>query len=85
MELTVSSIISFVTLIIGFISKKFKIVSKKFIPYQNIIIGIVSGVLVYLTKVEEDFYRAIVCSLMAALSAGGLYDVLPKKETTNEE
>ena len=39
MEITITSIISFVTLVIGFISKKLKIVNKKYIPYQNILIG----------------------------------------------
>lgn len=85
MELTITSIISFVTLIIGFISKRFKIVSKKFIPYQNLIIGIISGLLVYLTGIDENLYSAIIASIMASLSAGGLYDAIPKKEVINEE
>ena len=46
MELTAFSVISLVTLIIGFISKKLKIVDKKYIPLQNVVIGIISGFIV---------------------------------------
>ncbi len=86
MEITITSIISFVTLVIGFISKKLKIVNKKYIPYQNILIGIVSGFIVYMTGLDENIYKAVISALIASLSAGGIYDALPniKKEDNKE-
>ena len=40
MEITIPSIITFVTLIMGMISKKFNIMNSKHIPFQNVLIGI---------------------------------------------
>ena len=76
MELTAFCVISLVTLVIGFISKKLKIVDKKFIPLQNIVIGIVSGFIVYFAEIETNIFRSIVLCLIGALSAGGAYDAL---------
>lgn len=76
MELTAFSIISLVTLIVGFISKKLSIVDRKYIPLQNVIIGIISGVIVYFAEIETSIFRSIVLCLIGALSAGGAYDAL---------
>ncbi len=76
MELTAFSVISLVTLIIGFVSKKLKIVDKKYIPLQNVVIGVVSGVIVYFAEIETTLFRSIVLCLIGALSAGGAYDAL---------
>lgn len=76
MELTAFSVISLVTLIIGFISKKLKIVDKKYIPLQNVVIGIISGFIVYFADIETSIFRSIVLCLIGALSAGGAYDAL---------
>lgn len=85
MEITVASIIAFVTLIIGAITKKFNIVNKKFIPIQNIVIGILSGLLVFLTGLDNNIFSALVTCLMSSLSAGGLYDSITiRKEKINE-
>lgn len=76
MELTAFSVISLVTLIVGFISKKLRIVNRKYIPLQNVIIGIISGVIVYFAEIETSIFRSIVLCLIGALSAGGAYDAL---------
>ena len=60
MEITIPSIITFVTLIMGMISKKFSIMNSKHIPFQNVLIGIVSGVLVFLTDLEPNILNAII-------------------------
>lgn len=85
MEISITSIITFVTLIIGYIAKKFNLVNKKYLPIQNIVIGIISGTLVYLTGLSNNFINAIITCLISALGAGGLYDTLNiKKGETNE-
>lgn len=70
MEITIPSIITFVTLIMGMISKKFNIMNSKHIPFQNVLIGIVSGVLVFLTDLEPNILNAIITCLIASLGAG---------------
>lgn len=79
MEITVPSIITFVTLIMGMISKKFNIMNSKHIPFQNVLIGIVSGVLVFLTDLEPNILNAVITCLIASLGAGGLYDTIKAK------
>ena len=79
MEITIPSIITFVTLIMGMISKKFSIMNSKDIPFQNVLIGIVSGVLVFLTDLEPNILNAIITWLIASLGAGGLYESIRAK------
>lgn len=79
MEITIPSIITFVTLIMGMISKKFNIMNSKHIPFQNVLIGIVTGVLVFLTDLEPNILNAIITCLIASLGAGGLYDTIKAK------
>lgn len=79
MEITIPSIITFVTLILGMISKKFNIMSSKHIPFQNVLVGIISGLLVFLTDLEPNILNAIITCLLASLGAGGLYDTIKAK------
>ena len=74
MELTIASVIAFVTLILGEITKKFKWMNKKFIPYQNLVIGLVSGVICYLTGLTDNILTSILTCTIASYSAGGIYD-----------
>ena len=59
----------FVTLILGFISKKSKFIDSKKIPIQNLILGIVYFIIDYV--VSKDFNAAL---LFSGLLAGGTYD-----------
>lgn len=74
MELTITSIVAFVTLILGHISKKVGLVDKKYIPYQTLFIGIISGILCYLTELQDNILISIFTCLISSLSASGLYD-----------
>ena len=74
MELTISSVIAGVTLILGYITKKYGLVDKKYIPYQTVAIGLISGVICYFTGLEENIGISIVTCLFSSLSASGLYD-----------
>jgi hypothetical protein len=85
MTLTVTSIITFVTLIIGSISKKYNLINKKYIPIQNIVIGLISGVIAYLTGLESNFFSAITICLISSLSAGGIYDTIKIRKDENIE
>lgn len=76
MELTVTGIIAFVTLILGQITKKLGWIDKKFIPYQNLIIGLISGVICWLVELEPNILISLLTCVMASYGAGGLYDNL---------
>lgn len=68
-----------VTLIFGELSKRFGWVKKKYIPYQNITIGIIAGLLVYFVGLEESILSSILACLFSALCAGGTYDLAKTK------
>lgn len=76
MEITITGIIAFITLILGQISKKLGLVDKKFIPFQNLAIGVISGLICWLIELEPNIIKAILCCLIASYGAGGLYDNL---------
>ena len=79
MELTIASIIAFVTLILGQVTKKLGLVDKKYIPWQNFIIGTVSGVICWLVGLESSFGTALLTCIIASYGAGGFYDNLTIK------
>lgn len=64
-------VVFFVTLLCGFIAKKFPWFNNNLIPIQNLLIGIISSVVAFI--ITKDF------SMMVALSgiaAGGTYDII---------
>lgn len=69
-NLIIKIVTVFVTLILGIISKKSKIINSKKIPIQNLIIGIISFVVDYL--ITKDFNASLIFS---GLLAGGTYDL----------
>lgn len=73
MELeTIISIVAFiVTLICGFIAKKVDWFNNKLIPIQNLLIGIIAGVIYY--AITKDFNLVITA---IGLGAGGAYDIV---------
>ena len=81
--LTVVTII--VTWILGMVSKKVKFVNNKFIPIQNLLIGVIVAIIEFI--VTKNFNTAIALS---GLLAGGTYDIfhnlekIVKKEDNNE-
>lgn len=86
MNLTITGVIAFVTLILGQITKKLGWVDKKYIPYQNFIVGVLSGVICWLVELEPNILTAILSCLIASYGAGGLYDNLTiKGDEENEE
>lgn len=84
MEITIPSVISLITLIIGYLSKYFGL-NSKYIPLQNIIIGILSGLIVYFLHLDDNLLSSIILCLISSLSAGGLYDSLKKGEKSEIE
>lgn len=78
-EEIVMVVTALVTLIFGELSKRFGWVKKKYIPYQNITIGIIAGLLVYFVGLQETILSSILTCLFASLCAGGAYDLSKTK------
>lgn len=69
---TITTLVTIVvSLILGEVSKKLKIVANNKIPLQNLAIGLIIALIEYL--ITKDFQVAIAVS---GLTAGGTYDFL---------
>ena len=77
MEITYVIIIAIIAYIFGAITKIFvDSIPNKFIPIQNVIIGIISAVICYFTGIEPNFLQAIVLCVVATMGAGGVADLV---------
>lgn len=77
MEITYIIIISLVAYILGSITKLFiDNIPNKFIPIQNVVIGIISGLICYFTKIEPNLLESFVLCLVATMGAGGVADLI---------
>lgn len=79
-ELIFAVVTAVITGILGAFTKN-KIVPSKYIPIQNIVIGIIAAIVAVYFKLFNDIPTAIIVSLALSLGVGGAYDVkqIPKK------
>lgn len=83
MELTYMVIVTLVTLVAGAITKTFvDIIPNKFIPMQNLLIGVVSALLCYFGGIESNLLQAVCLCIFASMGAGGIVDL---RKTTKQE
>lgn len=76
MEITYVIIIGIVTYILGAITKLFiEKVPNKYIPIQNVIIGVIASLICYFTKIEPNMLQSFVLCLVASMGAGGIADL----------
>lgn len=77
MEITYVIIIAIVAYCLGSITKIFiDKIPNKYIPLQNVIIGIISALICYFTKIETNLLQSTVLCLMATMGAGGIADLV---------
>ena len=77
MEITYVIIIAIIAYICGAITKIFiDEIPNKYIPIQNVIIGIISAIICYFTGIEPNLLQAIVLCLVATMGAGGIADLI---------
>ena len=57
----------------------------KFIPIQNVVIGIVSGIICFFLKLDDNLLNSILVGLMSTISAGGIADLIEVKKTQDNE
>lgn len=85
MEVTYVVIVSIFTYILGAITKiKFEVIPNKYIPLQNVVIGILSSLFCYFTKVEPNFLQSFVLCMTASMGAGGIADLTKVNRGENE-
>ena len=71
-----SIIVGIVAYICGAITKCFiEQIPNKYIPIQNVAIGIVSGLICYFCKIEANLLQSLVLCLLATMGAGGIADL----------
>lgn len=89
MEITYTIIVSIVTYILGAFTKIFITkIPNKYIPIQNVIIGVLSGCICYWIQIERNFFQSIILCLMASTAAGGIAELVKPnkiKEKQNEK
>lgn len=77
MEITYVIIIAIIAYICGAITKIFiDEIPNKYIPIQNVVIGVISAIICYFTGIESDLLQAIVLCIVACMGAGGVADLI---------
>lgn len=67
-----------ITAIIGVFTKD-TIVDSKYIPIQNLIIGILSGILAIVTGIYDNTINAMLIGIAISFGVGGAYDMVQIK------
>ena len=81
MEITYVIIIAIIAYIFGAITKIFiDSIPNKYIPIQNVLIGLISAIICYFTGIESDLLQAIVLCIVATMGAGGIADLINIKK-----
>ena len=77
MEITYVIIIAIIAYIFGAITKIFiDNIPNKYIPIQNVVIGIISAIICYFTGIEPNLLQAMVLCIVATMGAGGVADLI---------
>lgn len=67
-----------ITAIIGMFTKD-TIVDSKYIPIQNLVIGILSGLLAIVTGIYDNTINAMLIGIAISFGVGGAYDMVQIK------
>ncbi|MDO4773008.1 MAG: holin [Bacillota bacterium] len=79
MTITYVVIVAIVTYCFGAITKTFiDVIPNKYIPAQNVLIGLLSAAICIYFKIETDIAQAFVLCIVAATGAGGIQDLINK-------
>ncbi len=88
MEITIANLIPVISMVVslvfGFLAKKFNWMESKYIPIQNMVIGLIAAVVYCLVTGDVNWVQAIITAL-SGLMAGGVYDLTQTKFGTDKE
>ncbi len=83
MNITIPLIVPTVAYTSGAITKIFiKKLPNRYIPIQNVIIGIISAIICVSSNLENNFLNALVLCIISTMGAGGLSDLASKNKKT---
>ena len=86
MTISLSVVIMLVAYIFGAITKMFtQKLPNKFIPIQNVVIGILSGVVCFFLHIDDNLLNSIVVCIMSTMSAGGIADLIETRKLQDNE
>lgn len=86
MTISLSVVIMLVAYTFGAITKLFtQSLPSKFIPIQNVVIGLISGVICYFLKLDENLLNSILVGVMSTMSAGGIADLISIGKTKDND
>lgn len=85
-ELVFMVVTAVVTGILGAVTKN-RVVPSRFVPLQNIVIGVIAAIVATYFNLFDDVAVAILVSLATSLGVGGAYDAtrIKAKGLENEE
>lgn len=75
---------AFITYVFGLLAKKFGWMESKYIPIQNLLIGLVAGLLVYFGGLSDNIISSVIICSASALTAGGTYDLIKVGEKSDK-
>lgn len=77
MTLSYGIITAVITYVLGAVNKAFMpSIDNKYIPFQNCLIGIISGLICYFTGIETNLLLAIIECLGVCILTGGSADLI---------
>lgn len=74
-----------ITYIFGLLAKKYGWIESKYIPLQNLCIGVVAGVLAWLLGLSDNVILSVVTCLVGSFTAAGLYDTIKTRRKEDGE
>lgn len=84
MEMIFAVVTAVVTGILGTITKE-RVIPSRFVPIQNIIIGLIAAGIAIYFKIFNDIPTAILTCLAFTLCAGGTYDAITIYKKNDKE
>ena len=69
-----------ITYVFGECAKKWNWIETKYIPVQNLLIGVVIGALAFILDLNDNIISSIILCLAGSFCAGGTYDLAKTKE-----
>lgn len=84
-EAIMSVVTALVTFFFGWLNKKINLTESDYIPIQNLLIGIASGLMVYAVGINDNIIVSIAICTISAFGAGGIYDLSKTKRSDKNE
>ena len=79
-EIILAVVTAVITAFLGWAAKKWNWDTADYIPFQNLAVAIISGILFIATGLVSNVIIAFIISFGASFGAGGLYDLIKTKK-----